>query len=339
MRLARLLIPLAELSIVGSYGRGGHRLRAPDFDPADLAVDLTGQVYVITGATSGIGLSAAKALATLGATTVLVGRSADKLARAVAEVPGSVAERCDLSDLADVEALCRRLTTRWPRLHGLVHNAGFIVPERRLTRDGHESAFATHVLAPFLMTHRLAPALAHGGRVVWVSSGGMYTQKLDLDRARALTGPYDGVRAYAQHKRAQVLLSELFARALGPGLTSNAMHPGWVDTPGVEQGIPKFHRRMRRHLRTPEQGADTIVWLLAAPRLAQTSGRFFLDRVARRTELFPWTRHREADREALWALCCTLTGVAAPVPAASRDATQPVRDRAGPGAAPSTYSQ
>lgn len=314
MRLSRILIPFAELSIIGSYGHGGYRLRSPDFDPADLAVDLTGEVHVITGATSGIGLAAARMLAARGATVVLVGRSLDKLARAVAEVPGSIAERCDLSDLAEVEALCDRLTTRWPRLHGLVHNAGFIVPERHLTRQGHESAFATHVLAPFLMTHRLAPALAPGGRVVWVSSGGMYTQKLDLDRAQALTGPYDGVRAYAQHKRAQVLLSELFARALGPAVTSNAMHPGWVDTPGVEQGIPKFHRRMRRHLRTPDQGADTIVWLLAAPRLAHTSGRFFLDRVARRTELFPWTRHREADRRALWELCCTLTGTTGPYP-------------------------
>lgn len=314
MRLARLLIPFAELSIIGSYGRAGYRLRAPDFDPADLAVDLAGQVHVITGATSGIGLSAAQMLAARGATTVLVGRDPDKLARAVDEVPGSVAERCDLSDLADAEALCGRLISRWPRLHGLVHNAGFIVPERRLTPQGHEAAFATHVLAPFLVTHRLAPALAPQGRVVWVSSGGMYTQRLDLDRAQALAGPYDGVRAYAQHKRAQVLLSELFARALGPSVTSNAMHPGWVDTPGVERGIPGFYRRMRRHLRTPDQGADTIVWLLAAPRLAHSSGRFYLDRVARRTELFPWTRHREADRRALWELSCRLTGVAAPPP-------------------------
>ena len=328
MRLARLLIPLAELSIVGSYGRGGYRLRSPDFDPADLDVDLGGPVHVITGATSGIGLAAARMLGERGATTVLVGRDAAKLARAVAEVPGGVPERCDMSDLAAVEDLCRRLAARHPRLHSLVHNAGFIVAERVLTAQGHESAFATHVLAPFLMSHRLASNLAPGGRLVWVSSGGMSTQKLDLDRAQALIGDYDGVRAYAQHKRAQVLLSELFARALGPAVTSNAMHPGWVDTPGVERGIPAFHRRMRRFLRTPEQGADTIAWLCAAPRLAGTSGRFYLDRKARRTQIVPGTRHGEADREALWARCCELTGVAAPCPVRlTRDEVDRSRDR------------
>lgn len=309
VRLARLLIPFAELSVIGSYGRGGYRLRSPDFDPADLAVDLTGEVHVVTGATSGIGLAAARALAGLGATVVLVGRDPGRLGRAVAEVgPRARAEVCDLSDLAAVEALCARLAAELPRIDALVHNAGLIAHERALTAQGHEAAFATHVLAPYLMSRRLAPRLAPGGRLVWVSSGGMYTQRLDLTKAQALDGPYDGVRAYAQHKRAQVLLSERFAAELGPGVTSNAMHPGWVDTPGVERGIPTFYRRMRRFLRTPEQGADTIVWLAAAPRLASTTGLFFLDRVARRTEVVPGTRHGEADRQALWDLCRKLTG-------------------------------
>jgi NAD(P)-dependent dehydrogenase (short-subunit alcohol dehydrogenase family) len=308
----KLMLPLAELSVVGSYGRGGYRLRSPDFDPADLAVDLRGERHVVTGATSGLGLAAAHALSALGATVVMVGRDAEKLARAVEGVPGAVGERCDLSDLEEVGALAARLGEQ--PLASLVHNAGFIVPERRLTRQGHESAFATHVLAPFVLSHRLMERLAQAprtGRLVWVSSGGMYSQKLDLAKAEALHGTYDGVRAYAQHKRAQVLLSESFQRlfeARGLGVASNAMHPGWVDTSGVEVGLPRFYRRMKRWLRTPEAGADTIVWLCARPT-PPAAGRFYLDRKARRTEIVPGTRHDDGDRARLWELCARLTGI------------------------------
>lgn len=316
------MIPLAELSVVGSYGRRGYRLREPDFGPADLEVDLSGQRHLVTGASSGIGLAAAKRLSGLGATVVLVGRDVAKLEAAAREVPGAELEVCDLSDLAQVERLAARCEASGG-VDVLIHNAGFIVDERRLTPQGHESAFATHVLAPFVLTHRLSAVMAararrrgSEGRVIWVSSGGMYTQKLSLERAQALTGRYDGVRAYAQHKRAQVLLSESFDRhfaAASLALSSNAMHPGWVDTPGVERGIPGFHRRMRKVLRSPEQGADTIVWLAASPKVGGR-GLFYLDRRPRRTELFPWTRHGEADREALWRLCCELTGIVAEPP-------------------------
>lgn len=308
----RMMIPFAELSVVGSYGRGGYRLRSPDFDPADLAVDLTGERHVVTGATSGLGLATAQALSALGATVVMVGRDGEKLARAVEGVPRAVGERCDLSDLEDVRALATRLEAE--PVASLVHNAGFIVPERRLTPQGHESAFATHVLAPFLLSHRLMGRLAEAprtGRLVWVSSGGMYSAKLDLDKAQALEGDYDGVKAYAQHKRAEVLLSESFQRvfaAQGVGVVSNAMHPGWVDTPGVVSGLPRFHRRMKRWLRTPEAGADTIVWLCARPAPPE-GGRFYLDRKARRTEIVPGTRHDDGDRARLWELCARLTGV------------------------------
>lgn len=302
--LAHILRPLAELSVVGSYGRGGHALSAPFFDPAD-SPRLDGRTILITGATSGIGLEASHILAARGATLLLVGRSPDKLQAVAQAIPGALTFRCDLSSLADVRTLAAALP---PRLDVLVHNAGLIGHERHLTPEGHEHTFATHVLSPFLLTHLLADRLrASRGRVIWVSSGGMYTQKLDLDRAQALTGPWDGVRAYAQHKRAQVLLSECFDRILAPEATSHAMHPGWVDTPGVAVGLPRFHRWMRGLLRTPAQGADTIAWLCGTPSVEGRSGRFWLDRRPRRTELFPGTHHDESDREALWELCAKLT--------------------------------
>jgi dehydrogenase/reductase SDR family protein 12 len=296
-----LAIPLAELSVAASYGRAGYRLRAPDFPPDALPTSLHGTIHVVTGATSGIGLETARTLSHLGATAVLVGRNTERLAALTAELPNAIAEPCDLSSLAATRALADRLRARFPHIHSLIHNAGLIAPARRITQEGHESAFATHILSPSLLTLALTPSLAPAGRVVWVSSGGMYTQRLDLDAARALTGPYRPVRTYAQHKRAQVLLSEHFAATLPPTVTSNAMHPGWVDTPGVKSGLPRFHRLLRPVLRPPALGADTIVWLATSPSLATTSGLFFLDRTPRRTELFPWTRHTGADRRALWA--------------------------------------
>jgi dehydrogenase/reductase SDR family protein 12 len=320
MRWWRNLVnPLAELSVVGSYGQGGFTRRSRDFEPDDLRVDLRGQRHVVTGATSGIGLEAARALAALGATVVLVGRDREKLARAHAAIPNSEAEVADLSDLDAVHDLVRRLNSK-DRITTLIHNAGFIVPARSITDQGHESAFATHVLAPFILTHGLLAALGSdpaGGRVIWVSSGGMYTQRLDLEKAQAMHGTYDGVMAYAQHKRAQVLLSETFQRVFeraGLPVVSHAMHPGWVDTPGVATGIPRFYQRMRRFLRTPAAGADTVVWL-AARQPAPEGGRFYLDRIVRRTEVLPGTRHDDSDRRALWDLCGRLTGVNMPFPA------------------------
>lgn len=308
----RVLDVLADLTVVGSFSSLGYKLRAPAFDDADLAVDLSGKVVVITGASSGIGLAAARALAQKGASLALVARHPDKLAAAAATVSGTGhvrTELCDLSDLHDACALAARLATL-PRIDVLIHNAGLLPLERQRTPQGHELAFATHVLAPFLLTELLTPALEQSApsRVVWVTSGGMYTQRLDLEKAQALTGPYDGVVAYAQQKRAQVLLMEGFAQRLQErGITSNAMHPGWADTPGVARSLPQFKKVMQQVLRNEDEGADTLVWLACAPRLAEVTGGLFLDRAARRTEVLPGTRHTAADAEALWSLCAKHT--------------------------------
>lgn len=314
----RALDALAEASVVGSYSAFGYRLRAPTFDPADTDVDLTGKVAVITGASSGIGLAAARELLGKGAQVMVVARNAEKLQRAQerisAEVPAHAsarlaAARCDLSDLHDVRNLAERLRLL-PRLDVLVHNAGLLLPERQLSPQQHEVAFATHVLAPYLLNHLLEDRLVGSApaRVIWVTSGGMYTQKLDLQKAQGLTGTYDGVVAYAQHKRAQVLLMEHFAaRWHARGITSNAMHPGWSDTPGVARSLPGFKKLLQPVLRTEEQGADTIVWLASAPRLAGVTGLLFLDRAVRRTEILPGTHHTAADTDALVTLCEELT--------------------------------
>jgi NAD(P)-dependent dehydrogenase (short-subunit alcohol dehydrogenase family) len=132
----------------------------------------------------------------------------------------------------------------------------------------------------------------------------MYTRRLHLADPDWKKRSYDGVIAYAETKRAQVVLAEIWAEKLeGTSVVVNAMHPGWAETPGVEQSLPNFFRLSRAILRTPAEGADTVVWLAASERGRDSSGRFFFDRAPRRTHLLPFTKESEADRRRLWKLC------------------------------------
>jgi NAD(P)-dependent dehydrogenase (short-subunit alcohol dehydrogenase family) len=189
----------------------------------------------------------------------------------------------------------------------LVHNAGVLPAERSETADGLELALATHVAGPFLLTRLLEPALAaaRGARVIFVSSGGMYTRRLQVrDPNWTRRRRYDGVVAYAETKRAQVVLAELLAERLrGAGVVVHSMHPGWADTPAVRSSLPGFHRATRAILRSPAEGADTVVWLAASERAGLSTGRFFFDREPRRTHWLPGTRERARDRERLLELC------------------------------------
>ena len=119
-----------------------------------------------------------------------------------------------------------------------------------------------------------------------------------------ITTRYDGVLAYAETKRAQVVLSELWAEAFGnTRVVSNAMHPGWAETPSVKSSLPRFHRLTRPFLRTPAEGADTVVWLAASPAAGTHTGEFFFDRRPVGTHWLLGTRESETDRSWLWDRC------------------------------------
>jgi dehydrogenase/reductase SDR family protein 12 len=290
------------------YTNLGYRLRARGFAPLPrLGDDATA---VVTGATSGLGRAAAQGLARLGARVVLVVRDAERGERVRAELPGGpdhAVARCDLSSLADVRALAARLPDR---IDVLVHNAGVLPPALKRTAEGHELTLATNVLTPFLLTSLLHDRTR---RVVNVTSGGMYTKKLDVDE---LVAPdpdgFSGTRAYAHTKRAEVVLTELWAAKLDPARTVvHAMHPGWADTPGLAASLPGFHRVMKPVLRDPDEGADTIVWLGAAPEPLRTTGRLWLDRAPQRMHLLPGTRESADERTRLWDACVALTGSSA----------------------------
>ncbi|GGS18058.1 SDR family NAD(P)-dependent oxidoreductase [Actinokineospora fastidiosa] len=313
----RVLDTALDRAVVPGYTRIGYSVRSR-FWPADPPCGaLEGSTVVITGANSGLGKAAIAGLAKLGATVHMVVRDPEKGAAARAEVQAVAPEAhleletCDIADLTSVRRFAEDFLERHGSLDVLVHNAGTLPPERRETADGNEITLATHVFGPFLLTALLRPALAAAhGRVIFVTSGGMYTAGLHVDDPQYAEGGYSGTRAYARTKRMQVVLAEQWAAHLdADGVVVHSMHPGWADTPGVAASLPGFNRIMAPLLRSPDQGADTVVWLAAADEPARMTGRFWHDRRDRPTHITPWTREKPEQRAALWDLCVARTGV------------------------------
>ncbi|MCB9795416.1 MAG: SDR family NAD(P)-dependent oxidoreductase [Alphaproteobacteria bacterium] len=303
----------AALGPLLSFERLGYALHARGFDEADLDVDLSGRVFVVTGANSGLGEATARALAARGGELRLLCRDPERgeAARArIAAATGNPAVHLHRVDLADLEQV-RRVAGELERVHVLVHNAGVLLDDYAESPQGHELSVAVNLIGPTLLTALLwgKLAAAEHARVVHVSSGGMYGVKLDARRTFEPARPFDGVRAYAYAKRAQLVLNAHLARWGAPlGLACHAMHPGWAETPGVARSLPRFHRVTQSILRTPEQGADTTVWLAAAPDPGP-SGRFWADRREQPTNLWPWTRHEPAEEARVLAALFERAGV------------------------------
>jgi NAD(P)-dependent dehydrogenase (short-subunit alcohol dehydrogenase family) len=262
---------------------------------------------VITGAGAGLGLAAAKRLAELGAELTLVIRNESKaleLKTVIERETGNSRIHIEIADLglmADVDRLVQRMQRAGKPIDVLVNNAGALFNPRQETPEGLEQSFALLLLSPFRLTEGLKPLLVKSGnaRVVNVVSGGMYSQRLD-DRLEAPLEGYSGSVAYARAKRGLMIVTEEWAKAWKQdNIAVNAMHPGWAKTPGVETALPTFYRLTGPVLRTPEQGADTIVWLATASEAAKVSGGLFLDRVPRTTHLLASTREMPQQRDSL----------------------------------------
>ncbi|MCV0404186.1 MAG: SDR family NAD(P)-dependent oxidoreductase [Chloroflexi bacterium] len=322
--LANVVDAVLELSIVGSFSRIGYAVRRRLHawsDPVPGSLD--GQTALVTGPTSGLGRQAVDELAALGARVILVGRSPDKLAAVADELTERHGEdrfptvEADLGSLDSIRSAVEQILASEERLDALVDNAGAIFPERHEGPDGIEATLALLVVGPFALTAGLLPLLRRtpGARVVAVTSGGMYTQPLDLDDLQLTSTSYAGPKAYARSKRAQVtLIREWARRADGLGVRFNAMHPGWADTPGLAEMLPGFHRFMGPVLRSATEGIDTLVWLVATPDAGIDDGRLWLDRRPRPFDRIPSTRLTAAERRRLWREIVDLAGVEDPLP-------------------------
>lgn len=307
-----------------SFSRLGYTRRARTFTAVDF--DFRGQRWVVSGATGGIGRAIALGAARAGAEVVALARDPGKLAQLSSEqdAQGRIhAFAADLSSVAATRSAARALAAQG-RVDVLVNNVGLMLHAFERTAEGIEAGFATNLLNHFVLTEGLreAGALDADSLVLSMSSGGMYGAKLDIDALQAAeANEHNGLNAYAQHKRAQMELTRWWNRQEGAAPLAHVLHPGWVDTAGVQTALPDFQRWMRRFLRTPEQGADTALWL-AAVRPPATDG-IWLDRSLHPEHAFALTRGGADADSLVRRLRRVLAGVGRPGAADARAASEP----------------
>lgn len=284
------------------------------------APDLTGRVAVVTGANRGIGRATVEGLARTGMRVVLVCRRAadgEAAAHAIAAATGNAALEVEAGDLA-VQAQVRRvaeaIAARHPALHVLVNNAGVAQKARTLSPDGIELTVAVNHLAYMQLTLGLLGPLCGGSpaRVVNVSSRAHLRERLDLDDLELARG-YGGVRQYCRSKLMNVAFTVELARRLeGTGITVNALHPGVIGTRLLVEYFPRpLQPFIARFTGTPDEGADTSVWLATAPEVAGVSGRYFVRR--REEPGNPQARDPEVTRR-LWEWSAARLGLPADQP-------------------------
>ena len=277
---------------------------------------MSGKVVLITGGTSGIGKATANALAAMGARVVVIGRDEERGERAVEEIRRDTGSEvslmlADLAVQADIRRLAEEFRERHDRLDVLVNNAGLVQSKRIETPDGIETQLAINHLAPFLLTNLLLDLLKASApsRIVTVSSDAHRWAKLDLDDLQSRKR-YRGMQVYGTTKLANILFTrELTERLEGTDVTANVMHPGGVNTNfGNNQRGPMslLFRAFKPFMRTPEQGADTLIYLAWSPEVEGMTGKYVADR---KMKVASDAAYDETLQKKLWEASEELTGL------------------------------
>ncbi len=277
--------------------------------------EMTGKVVLVTGATNGIGKVTAQAMAARGATVIVHGRSPEKTAAVVEEIKaqtGNANVRKALADLSLVSQafeLAQAIKEKYERLDVLVNNAGSVFTSRQETAEGLEMTFALNHMSYFVVTTQLLDLLkaaaAHNGeaRVVSVSSDAHRAARngINFDNLERRKG-YNGFAAYSASKLANVLFTMALAKRLeGTGVSANAVHPGAVATGfGRNNGVLSrgVFTVLGRFMKTPEQGAETSIYVASAPDLRGVTGKYFADCKA----VAPAAAAQDAAAERLWQI-------------------------------------
>jgi NAD(P)-dependent dehydrogenase (short-subunit alcohol dehydrogenase family) len=263
---------------------------------------------VVTGANSGIGLAAAEGLARRGARVGLVGRDAGRLDEALAKVRAAAGPdapvrgfQADFEVLADVRRLAGDLAQAYPRIDVLCNNAGGLIPSRRSTVDGHERTIQANHLAPFLLTNLLRERI-RDGRVVNTSSDAHRAGRLDPAQLDS-PGAYRPFTVYGSSKQANILFAAEAARRW-PDVLSTSYHPGVVRTRfGRDSFAVSAFYRITPFLLSPEQGADTMLWLADTDRSELTNGGYYVKRRLQKPSGIT------ADPAALWEASAAAVGL------------------------------
>jgi NAD(P)-dependent dehydrogenase (short-subunit alcohol dehydrogenase family) len=276
-----------------------------------------GKTVLITGGTSGIGKAAAVAMAAIGANVVVVGRNQERGGAAVEEIKAQSHNEsvelmlADLSVQAEVRRLAEEFLERYDRLDVLINNAGLVQSRRTETPEGIETTLTINHLAPFLLTNLLLERLEQSApsRVITVSSEAQRWGTMDFEDMQSRR-KYRGFPVYGMTKLANIMFTyELAERLNGTGVSANCLHPGSVGTNFGQNNrgaMALFFRTFKPFMRTPEQGADTLIWLASSPEVDGVSGKYFSDRKeieAKKVAYDPAARHR------LWEMSEDLTGL------------------------------